>query len=50
MENLVVIYIVHYFVLFPIFKVLFINIRYFFSDQASEERLVRKLVHWGKCQ
>ena len=29
MENLVVIYIAHYFVLFPIFKVLFINIRYF---------------------
>ncbi len=49
MENLVVIYITHYFVLFPIFKVLFINIRYFFSDQASEERLVRKLVHWGNA-
>ncbi len=49
MEKLVVIYLAHYFVLFPIAKVLFINIRYFFSDQASEERLVRKLVYWGNA-
>ncbi len=49
MEKLVVIYLAHYFVLFPIAKVLFINIRYFFSDQASEERLVRKLVRWGNA-
>jgi len=48
-EKLVVIYLAHYFVLFPIAKVLFINIRYFFSDQASEERLVRKLVYWGNA-
>ncbi|HJO55641.1 MAG TPA: hypothetical protein QF423_03130, partial [Candidatus Scalindua sp.] len=49
MEKFVVIYLAHYFVLFPIAKVLFVNIRYFFSDQASEERLVRKLVYWGNA-
>jgi NADH:ubiquinone oxidoreductase subunit 5 (subunit L)/multisubunit Na+/H+ antiporter MnhA subunit len=48
-EKFVVIYLAHYFVLFPIAKVLFVNIRYFFSDQASEERLVRKLVYWGNA-
>jgi NADH:ubiquinone oxidoreductase subunit 5 (chain L)/Multisubunit Na+/H+ antiporter, MnhA subunit len=48
-EKFVVIYLAHYFVLFPIAKVLFINIRYFFSEQEREENLVRKLVHWGNA-
>ncbi len=49
MENFVIIYLAHYFVLFPIAKVLFINIHYFFSDQEREEHLVRKLVYWGNA-
>jgi len=49
LENFVVIYLAHYFVLFPIAKVLFINVHYCFSEQEREERLVRKLVHWGNA-
>ena len=49
MENFVIIYLAHYFVLFPIAKVLFINVHYFFSEQEREENLVRKLVHWGNA-
>ena len=40
-------YLAHYFILFPIAKVLFVNIQFFTSVQEREERLVRKLVSWG---
>lgn len=46
-ENSLITYLVHYFVLFPIAKILFINIQYFTSKQEREEYMVRKLVHWG---
>ena len=47
MENYLITYIAHYFVLFPIAKVLFVNIQFFTSVQEREEHLVRKLVSWG---
>lgn len=47
MENSLITYLVYYFVLFPIAKVLFINIQYFTSKQEPGEYLVRKLVNWG---
>lgn len=40
-------YLAHYFVLFPIAKILFINIQYFTSKRERDECVVRKLVHWG---
>ncbi len=46
-EKSLITYLVHYFLLFPIAKILFINIRYFTSKQEREEYMVRKLVHWG---
>ena len=47
MEDSLITYLVHYFVLFPIAKILFINIQYFTSKQEPREYMVRKLVHWG---
>jgi len=46
-EHSLITYLVHYFVLFPIAKILFINIQYFTSEQEREEYSVRKLVLWG---
>ncbi len=40
-------YLAHYFVLFPIAKILFVNIHYFVGKQEREEYMVRKLVQWG---
>ncbi|MHC4270534.1 MAG: proton-conducting transporter transmembrane domain-containing protein [Planctomycetota bacterium] len=40
-------YLAHYFILFPIAKVLFVNIQCFARVQEREENLVRKLVNWG---
>ena len=40
-------YLVHYFILFPIVKVFYVNILFFTSVQEREEHLIRKLVHWG---
>ncbi|MBF8277962.1 MAG: NADH-ubiquinone oxidoreductase subunit NuoML, partial [Candidatus Brocadiaceae bacterium] len=47
MENSLITYLVHYFILFPIAKILFINIQYFTSKQEPGEYMVRKLVQWG---
>ncbi|GAB61635.1 MAG: hypothetical protein DWB56_05095 [Candidatus Jettenia sp.] len=47
MENSLIVYLVHYFILFPIAKILFVNIQYFTSKQEREEYMVRKLVRWG---
>lgn len=47
MENSLITYLVHYFVLFPIAKILFVNIQYFTSKQEPGEYMVRKLVQWG---
>lgn len=46
-EKSLITYLAHYFVLFPIAKILFVNIHYFTSKQEREEYLVRKLVQWG---
>lgn len=46
-EKSLITYLVHYFVLFPIAKILFINIQYFTSKQERGEYMVRKLVQWG---
>ena len=47
MEHSLITYLVHYFVLFPIAKILFVNIQYFTSKQEPGEYMVRKLVQWG---
>ena len=47
MEHSLITYLVYYFVLFPIAKILFVNIQYFTSKQEPGEYMVRKLVHWG---
>ena len=46
-EKFLITYLAHYFVLFPIAKILFINVQYFTSKQGRQEYMVRKLVHWG---
>ncbi|OHB71446.1 MAG: hypothetical protein A2W17_10480 [Planctomycetes bacterium RBG_16_41_13] len=46
-EHSLIIYLAHYFVLFPILKVFAINIQYFSSKREIEEHMVRKLVTWG---
>ncbi|MFN3531341.1 MAG: proton-conducting transporter membrane subunit [Candidatus Brocadia sp.] len=46
-ERSLITYLVHYFVLFPIAKILFVNIQYFACKQEREEYMVRKLVQWG---
>ncbi|MBF8278481.1 MAG: dehydrogenase subunit, partial [Candidatus Brocadiaceae bacterium] len=47
MEHSLITYLVYYFVLFPIAKILFVNIQYFTSKQEPGEYMVRKLVQWG---
>lgn len=46
-EKSLITYLAYYFVLFPIAKIVFINVQYFTSKQEREEYMVRKLVHWG---
>lgn len=46
-EYTLITYLAHYFVLFPILKVLAINIQYFSSKRIIEEHMVRNLVTWG---
>ena len=46
-EHSLITYLVYYFVLFPIAKILFVNIQYFTSKQEPGEYMVRKLVQWG---
>ncbi len=47
MENSLITYLTYYFILFPISKILFVNIQYFTRKQEPGEYLVRKLVQWG---
>ncbi len=49
MEHSLITYLVYYFILFPIAKILFVNIQYFTSKQEPGEYMVRKLVQWGNA-
>ncbi len=49
MEHSLITYLVYYFILFPITKILFVNIQYFTSKHEPGEYMVRKLVHWGNA-
>ncbi|KKO18039.1 MAG: hypothetical protein L3J18_06555 [Candidatus Brocadia sp.] len=46
-EKHLITYLAHYFVLFPLLKVLAINIQYFSRKHKIEEHLIRRLVAWG---